>query len=231
MEKKSKILSVSIFTFLLLLLLFGCTSPKTYLIAPTSVSDLNLGTPPNYTNFDSNGTLTQYGEATTFDDMLSPIIVQGNTSQAPSWDSTYMMYFFHNDILTQQDFVFVQIQFSHKYKAGSPIECHVHWSPSSTNTGDVNFSLQYAWVGLGQTYSTPYTKIWAKQAGGGTAMKSQIFSFPDINANGQGFSSTLVAKLMRESASTGDTFTGDAYVSFFDCHYEQDKLGTNNRYS
>lgn len=215
---------------LILLLLFGCTE-QTYVVPPHAISDLNIGIAPNYTSFDTNGTLTQYGSATTYDDSLSPIIIQANVSQAPSWSPTYMQYFFHDDILAQQDFAYVQIQLSHKYKNGSDLECHLHWSPSSTNTGDVNFSLEYSIKPLGATYTLPYTKISAKQAGSGTAMKSQIFSFPDINGSGLGASSVLVGKLMRESASTTDTFTGDAYVTYFDCHYEQDKLGTNNRYS
>lgn len=211
-------------------LVFGCTTPK-YVVPTHSFSDLNIGIYPNYSYFDSNGTLTQYGEATTWTDALSPIVVQANASQAPSWDATYMQYFFHNDILVQQDFVFVQIQLPHSYKNGSDIECHVHWAPSSTNTGDVNFSLQYSFVPFGGTYSLPYKQISTKQAGSGVAMKSQIMSFPDINGSGMTASGVLVGKLMRESASLSDSFTGDAYVTYFDCHFEQDKLGTNNRYS
>lgn len=229
-EKNTLKILIGISCLFVLLLLFGCTE-QTYVVAPHTLSDLNIGIPPNYTSFDSNGTLTQYGSATTYEDALSPIIVQSSTAQAPTWDATFMQYYFHNDVLASQDYVFVQIQLSHKYKIGTPIECHLHWSPSSTNTGDVNFSLEYAWVGLGQTYTAPYKKISAKQAGSGVAMQSQIFSFPDLNANGEGFSSVLVGKLMRESAHSTDTFTGNAYVSYFDCHYEQDKLGSNNHYN
>lgn len=163
-----------------------------------------------------------------WNDVSSSIIDVATTAQAPTWDSTYMTYYFHDDVLALQDYVFVEIQLPHSYKQGSDLYCHIHWSPSSTNTGDANFSLSYTWTNLGDTQSATPTVISAKQSGSGTAHQQELMSFPVISGAGKNISSVLKAKLMRESASTSDTFTGDAYVSFFDCHYLIDSVGSRS---
>lgn len=166
---------------------------------------------------------------TVYNDIVSPITNVASTPQAPTYDETVQSYYFHDDILASQDYVYVSIQLPHSYKEGTNLGCHIHWLPSSSNVGAVNFSIEYVWTNYTAT-QTATTKISALDTTTGTVLQHRILNFPVITGTGKTISSTFKAKLMRESASTQDTFTGNAYVDFFDCHYEMDTLGSASEY-
>lgn len=164
-----------------------------------------------------------------WDDVISPIINIASSQQAPTFEPTVQSYAFGNDVLASQDYVYVQIQLPHGYKESSEISCHLHWLPSSTNNGYVNFSMAYFYTDINETQSA-ITTISAKSQASGTALKHQLLDFPDIaNANGK-LSAVLKAKITRESADASDTFTGDAYVDYFDCHIQKDTIASIYEY-
>lgn len=163
-----------------------------------------------------------------YEDILSPIINIASTQQAPTFDATIQSYLFHNDIITLQDYVYVNLQLPHAYKEGSDIYCHVHWLPTSANTGAINLSLDYTWTNFNET-QTGTTTITATQNATGN-LKHQIIAFPTINGSRKTISSVFKGKLTRQSASASDTYTGNAALDFFDCHYLKDSLGSLTEY-
>lgn len=176
----------------------------------------------------TNSTQILNANVNVYDDIVSPIINVASTQQAPTFDATIQSYLFHDDVLSNQDYVFVNLQLPHSYKEGSDIHCHVHWLPTSANTGSINLSLDYTWTNYGDN-QTSTTKITATQ--NATAnLKHQILNFPQINGTRKTISSIFKAKIMRESASTSDTYTGNAALDSFDCHYLKDSLGSISEY-
>lgn len=201
----------------------------TLLLTSCSRSDIYLANDYNQNKVFNNVTIN--GEVdlnnSVFDDIQSPIIAIASTPRAPTFDETLMSYGFHNDILALQDYVYINIQTPHAMKKGSPILCHMHWFPSSTNTGAINFSLNYTITQIGGIRSAPIYISAIKNATG-NAKEHLLLSFPNITYSKYSDSMVLEGRLTRESASGSDTFTGLAYVDYFDCHIEKNRLGSDS---
>ena len=115
-------------------------------------------------------------------------------------------------------------QLPHSYKIGTNLKPHIHWSPSTTNTGNVVFELEYTAASIygtiGATTSTTTTI-----ESGGVAFKHQLAMFDDIDGSDLGLSSMIICRLTRLGTDAADTFTGKAFVLEFDFHFEIDTPG------
>jgi len=118
------------------------------------------------------------------------------------------------------------VQIPHTYKEGTDIEPHVHWSPDSTNTGNVFWSFEYTVANIDGTFGAT-TTIDSLVAADGVALKHQQADFAFITGSSQLISAVLICRLTRKSASEAtDTFTGNACFLEFDFHFEIDTLGS-----
>lgn len=121
--------------------------------------------------------------------------------------------------------LFFQFQLPHSYKAGTDIYPHVHWAPSTTNTGNVIWGLEYTIANIGDTIPSE-TTITVTDAADGTALKHQVTSFAAIDGTSCEASTMLICRVYRDGAAGGDTFTGVANLLAVDIHYEKNTLGT-----
>ena len=121
----------------------------------------------------------------------------------------------------------VQVQMPHAWKLDSEIHPHVHWSPSTTNTGNCLWQLDYKIANIGDAFPGSWTTIQVLQAAGGVADGHQLASFPAIDMTGKNMSCMILAKLSRIGDDVTDTFTGLAKLNEFDFHYQSDALGSN----
>lgn len=121
-------------------------------------------------------------------------------------------------------------QMPHTWVEGGVITPHVHWMPSSTDTGYVQWAIRImvqnqsgdaTIFSLGN--STAYT---VNATANSVAWKAQVDAFAGITLTNKTVSCTIIGNLRREGG--GDTFTGDAYLLGFDLHYAKDKLGTTS---
>lgn len=157
-----------------------------------------------------------------------------NSANQPTFDQTRFMYYFKNEnVLTLEDYGYIGIQFPHWRLNNTNVSCHVHWLPSSTDQGNVTWEFNYTFTAIGETL--PQSKVLTvSQRANGTAFRHQLAFFPEIDGTGKNWSSIILAKITRKSSLASDNFTGDAYVSYLDCHYEYiDELATteqNNMY-
>lgn len=183
----------------------------------------------NYSEFESDGTLKLNGDATVYDDLRFPatqLRVNPATS-LPNFDYTEIGFLFDDG---STETLYIIAQMPHSWKEESTIYPHVHWMPTSTNTGSVLWRMEYKWVSIGDTTPGSFTSIDILDAADGIALKHQIAPFPAISGVGKGLSSILSIKLSRVGGDASDTYTADALLKEFDIHYEIDTLGSREEY-
>ena len=183
----------------------------------------------NYLEVEPDGTLVFNGDATVWDDLrvaASSAKLLGNSD--PDWEtmtgSVSQLAFASN---VDQE-VFFSVQLPHSWKLGSNIEPHVHWSPSTTDAGNVTWALEYAVSDIGGDL-TPSTTLTITDAASGTALEHQLadMDFIDMSAytSSGDVSTMLVCRLYRD-VDNGDDYGADAFFHEFDIHYEIDTVGS-----
>lgn len=125
--------------------------------------------------------------------------------------------------------LFFSVQLPHAWKEGTDIEPHVHWFPTTTNTGTVRWGLEYTWASVNGTFGNT-TIIYVNDAADGTAFKHQLADFAAISATGQTLSSMLMCRIFREAGNVADTYTGDVGLLEIDFHHRIDSLGSLSEY-
>lgn len=140
----------------------------------------------------------------------------------PFQDSIYALSFSNN----ATDILYGSFEVPHSYKVNTPLEVHLHWSPSSTNTGNCNWIMKYSMAQMGgDVFGTEQT-ITFSQAGSGVINKHQYVS-GNVTISGTINIGTIVVFAL--SRPTGDSFTADAFLHSIGVHYEQDTLGSRQR--
>lgn len=125
--------------------------------------------------------------------------------------------------------VFFDVILPHSYKEGTDIDPHIHWCPTSTNTGSVVWGLEYTTHSNGDTIPTT-TTITVTDAADGTSLKHQIAEFAAIDGTSLIESSIISCRLFRDAANGSDTYTGDAAGIVIDFNIEVEKLGSDEEY-
>lgn len=125
-----------------------------------------------------------------------------------------------------ENIVAMQVQMPHAWKEGSTIHPHVHWSPTSTNTGNVLWRLKYKVANIGAAFPAEFTPIDILQAGSGTSDAHQMATFPTITMTGKTVSCMLLLLLSRVGNDGTDDYTGTAKLNEFDIHYQVDGFGS-----
>lgn len=143
------------------------------------------------------------------------------------------VFAYHFDASTDEE-VFFDVQLPHGFKEYSALlKPHLHWCPTTTNTGNVRWGLEYTWANYTGTFGNS-TIIYARQAGSGTAYQHQIAAWSGIVATGMTISSVMLCRLFRDANATGadaDDYTADAAALSFDLHIELDSLGSEREYT
>ena len=193
----------------------------------------------NYVEIDSStGNFRLVGDATSWDDLR----LSGSSARvgvtAPSVDSfgpsgslrTLRFEEGHHDE------IYFEIQMPHAWLEGSNIYPHVHWSPVTTEAGNVVWQLDYTWANLDDAFPAPTTMTTDATAAGGTAWVHKISPFKDgssntyIDGTGKTLSSMLVCRLHRDAGAGSDTLSEDVAFLEFDLHYQVDGFGSDSEY-
>ena len=159
------------------------------------------------------------------DDLRFPAIVgQRNPAVAkPDYDYTNLGFSFD---ASTQEIIYIIAQMPHDWVAGSTIYPHVHWMPTTTDTGNVYWAIDYKWTNIDAVDAGAVTTIGVIQAGTGTALTHQYAEMTAIAGTGKTSSSILSIALYRAASSGEDTYTGEALLKEFDIHYMKDPTKT-----
>lgn len=189
-------------------------------------------TPTNAQSFSVANNLTINGEVvlnnTVWDDLRFPAsaINPAGAASPMTYDVTNLGFTAANG--AGDTYIAVIGQMPHSWKMGSNIHPHIHWLPSNTNIGVVNFTIEYKWTNIGEVESSTWTTLSMLVPGNGTANMSMLSEWDSGGMNGTGktLSSTISMKISRRETSASDNFTGNVLIKEFDIHYEMDSLGS-----
>ena len=146
------------------------------------------------------------------------------------------LYWF--DKTTEQSAHFLA-QLPHKYKQGSDITCHVHWTPAATAGGagtDVCWGLEYTWSNIDEMFGNTTIIYGDEQLNGPgetiTADKHYKTVLGTITGTGKEISSMLDCRIFRDATGNGgtDDYDDDAGLLEIDFHYEKDAPGSQQEY-
>jgi len=141
----------------------------------------------------------------------------------PDYDYTNVGFLFDPSTI---EYIYINAQMPHDWVAGSTIYPHVHWMPTTTNTGAVRWLLAYKWTNMDDVLAGSFSYVAINQAGTGTAYTHQYAEMTAIAGTGKTTSSIITIVLSREATNGDDTYTGDALLKEFDIHYLKDPTKT-----
>jgi hypothetical protein len=117
----------------------------------------------------------------------------------------------------------VQAQFPHSRKENTVLMPHFHWSPTTTNAGDVRWCIEYTCANVDNVFPTTTQKC-VTDASDTTLYKHQMSPMIDIFNN---FTSSAICniRIYRNATDTADTYPNDAFLHEFDIHYIVEDFG------
>lgn len=158
-----------------------------------------FGSATSYTQLSDDGTLTQVGDATTFEDLvfeMTPVRINPATSK-PDFDYTNIGFLMPQNDATE--IIYIIVQLPHKWKQGSTIYPHCHVIQSANQQAVMK--LDYRWINIGAdstvAFTTGYTMgTYATTYSSGSI--HQILKGSGISGSGKTMSSILEIKLYRD---------------------------------
>jgi hypothetical protein len=190
-------------------------------------SPLTIGSLGGNASFESDGTLMFYGNGTYWRDSA----VEGTalTKGAAAPDIVNIpetdLYLPGFDGANTIESLYGSLEISHDYKEGTPRYTHIHWIPSTKDTGDVVWFLQLILYDSETGTHTVQSLVNATGTANGSGMMV-ISEFPPINGTGVKIEQQLIFRLYRDPSNLADTYPGDALISTIGSHYEVDTLGS-----
>jgi hypothetical protein len=116
------------------------------------------------------------------------------------------------------------VEYPHKGKTGSDIVPHVHWVPTTTSAGDVEFLLDYWLIKNGNTVTNG--TLSAIDTTTGNAWIEKRFNIGTISSTGIMLGTQCLFRLYRVPASSDDTYPDDAGILTWGFHHEVDTVGS-----
>jgi len=194
----------------------------------TSYGGGQLGNNSSNSTFETDGTLVYNGNATVWEDVNLAGLELGAGASTPDLvdvnNTGLQLRAFDGTAIVEQ--LYGTIELPHSYKEGSNITMHVHWMPTTTETGNVRWKIDYKWVNAGDVYTNTVTTQSTDGAASGTAWDGTNTDFSTITGTGKTISSHFVFRLYRDPTDVNDTYAADAAVIQIGIHYEKDTNGS-----
>ena len=183
---------------------------------------------------DSNliGNVTLDGNIIYRDSYWDDITTSGLTGKTTGNLDPPVMRAFSGGIYTNQfinnkiEELMFSIQMSHTYKLDSNFDVHVHWSPMTSGTGDVNWCIEYTLADINSIYPASKTICSTTMQIGamGTALRENLTSFGTL-FKCSGLSCVIQARIFRNGGSYADY----ASLNSIDAHYELNSPGSRDK--
>ncbi len=193
---------------------------------------ITFGTPPDYSEFEDDGTLVAHGEASCWDDVVGSLVARRLESTSGklnyNWSENTITMQSGGNITNTSDRLMFSQQFPHKARLGSEMRLHIHWEQVSTNK--IVWSGQYRIQSNGAAKTTGWTNFSANSTDDSvfpyvSGTFNQITELVQVDMTGASISATLEFRLART-----DTTSGDIEATFVDSHYEIDTFGSRAEY-
>ena len=205
---------------------------------------IKIGGPVNYTQFDTDGSVRQFGAATVWDDIVQSVNATnlfGVPGKADfNFDNLWVVLQSGGALTTPGDCLFLNYQVPHATALDSLFRLHFHWSQSSNTARTI--SGKYRIQDQGGATVTDWESFSATTAfgeGGGNVFDTtdwdyvtdgnfnQITRLVDIPLLDHGVSAIIQVVLARTDANAAS----DIYVYSVDAHIEKDATGSREEYT
>jgi len=193
----------------------------------------------NFSSFESDGTYLMTNDATVWDDLQLGISnIRVPVANAPA-DRLYAFGIgggvtFPVKGFDVNEYIYFDAQTSHSMKLNTILDHHIHFTlPNTTNIGDkFQFQLDVIAAGINTQWAvpsgSPYTSEHIIMANDDTYHR--FLGVAHIAASNDTVSSVYHCKLTR-IAATSSEYGSEVYLSFTDCHYEKDTIGSRQENS
>lgn len=188
----------------------------------------------DYTEFEDDGTMVAKGDAITYRDEYPSIIIPASGATAP--DSVghtiggVARQFYGFDGNSTQEVLSGSFEIPHDYAYGLPIEIHIHWRPSTTGTGNVQwfFDWEYSPPQLAPISKTTLSII--ENIDSNKQYWHLLSSFGEIPDLDFIIGGKIGFNLRRTPNGVADTYAADALLEQIALHIPIDTLGSRQRY-
>jgi hypothetical protein len=171
-------------------------------------------------------------------DLLTNITVRGTGLSAPVFSqigaTDFYAYLFPGTGVQIKEFR-INFHIPHDYMPGTAVYIHVHWFPSTADTGNVAWNISYTIAkGFNQAafnFASP-TTVEVIQAAPGVQYQHMIAEMSDAQAIPGSLIETdsiIACRIWRDPADADDTYAADAFANFVDLHYRTDGLETTDK--
>jgi hypothetical protein len=151
-------------------------------------------------------------------------------NSAPSWDQFSGGIYHYAFSPTSIKEVQITYHVDHDWATGTPMYVHIHWSPSSTNTGTVRWGFEISIAkGYGRGAFTTTNTIYVEQAASGVD-RDHLIAECSVNdvipANALEIDAIISIRVFRDATHSNDTYADKAFGIFCDLHYQANIPGT-----
>jgi len=180
---------------------------------------------------------TEY--AVSWDDLKAPATAINPPGQASDPDretDTGLLLFAPSGT----ELVYVMMQMPHAWQEGSNISPHVHWTKTTSASGDVAWQLRHQILPIGEVGPGDWSDADLVSdpvegtPDGDTAWEHLLTSFTDIEmsdgGSNYGLSTCVLFELSRVGGDAADTYGADARLLEFDVHYQIDSFGSEQEF-
>lgn len=179
----------------------------------------------DYSEFEADGTYVAAGAATTWKDLILSASNLRPGNSAPTFGAFLGgIYTYRFDAGSAHE-VHGAVELQHDYKEGTDLVFHVHWSPSTTNTGNIVWGIEYTVQNPGAVFGATDTQSMTPTPAPGAVAHHALNNVYTISGTGLKIGAIVSFRLFRQNGGT-DTFTGNAFLHSVGIHYECDTLGS-----
>lgn len=187
-----------------------------------------IGTDPDYTEFEADGTPVFKGAATNWNDINKSLLPLSTGLNVPNIiainGAVHLKVRAFNGVGTLNE-LGEGCEILHDYKEGSDIMPHLHWAATTSAAGNVKWQLAYMWINRNGTFTGEVVES-VTVAASGVAWQEQRTNFPAISGTGKEIGSRFQFVLFRDPTDAADTYAADAAAFDFGIHYERDTIGS-----
>jgi hypothetical protein len=132
-------------------------------------------------------------------------------------------YFFSN---IQEQELYFSFQIPHSYRLKTDLDAHIHWSPIVTNTGTVQWGLEYTIIDINGNFSLTNIIRGNTVISVDSQYKHIYTDIGNITGSGiTGVSAMLLGRVFRDIAAPDD-FEASVGLLEIDFHYQSDTRGS-----
>lgn len=168
-------------------------------------------------------------EETVWDDLRTPVsalrLPAANPPTVTSYKSGQVLAFSS----ASDNFVYFLMQLPHKYKEGTDILMHIHWTLPTAGSGggaeNVKWDLTYSWANITAAFPVASSGTVTVDVQNDVVDDHMIDTVATLTGTSKNLSSMLICSLKRDTSVAND-YADDAYLLEIDAHFEIDTIGS-----